>query len=164
MVPVRPTNIVQTIHDITRGIVKGMGGVAEKKPLKGVNVVVCATDVHEFGKEICKSICIEAGANVFDLGSQVSTEEIADAIRETESGVVLISTFNGIALSYAREVVETLKRNNLSVRIIMGGLLNENRDGSDLPVDVSADVAALGIDCSNRADKLVENILAAVAG
>ena len=161
-IPVRPTNIIKTINDVTRGLMKDMDGVAQKQPLKGINVVVCATDVHEFGKEICKSICLEAGANVFDLGSQVMTEEIADAIRETESKVVLISTFNGIALSYAKETLETLKKNNLNPKVIMGGLLNENQDGSDLPVDVTKEIEALGIDCSNKADKLVENILAAV--
>ncbi len=161
-VPVRPTNIIKTINDVTHGIIENMDGVADNKPLAGVNVVVVASDIHEFGKEICKSICLEAGANVFDLGSQVATDEIADAIRETESKVVLVSTFNGIALSYAKEMLESFKKNNLGPKIIMGGLLNENQDGSDLPVDVTKEIEALGIDCSNKAELLVDNILAAV--
>lgn len=161
-VPVRPTNIIKTINDVTHGLLGEMGDTVEKQPLKGVNVVVVASDIHEFGKEICKSICLEAGANVFDLGSQVATEEIADAIRETESNVVLVSTFNGIALSYAREMMESFRKNNLNPKVIMGGLINENQDGSDLPVDVTKEVEALGIDCSNKADRLVENILQAV--
>ena len=38
-----------------------------------------------------------------------------------------VPTFNGIALSYAKELITAMKENDLSdVRVIMGGLLNEN--------------------------------------
>jgi len=42
----------------------------------------------------------------------------------------------------------------------MGGLINENMDGSDLPVDVTEQVRALGVNCDNKAEDLVKNILA----
>jgi len=44
----------------------------------------------------------------------------------------------------------------------MGGLINENQDGSDVPVDVSKEVAALGVNCTNKAEQLVSDILSAV--
>lgn len=159
-IPVRPTNIIKTINTITKSLIDRMGDVGTAKALSGLKVITCATDVHEFGKEICKSICIEAGADVFDLGSQVPTEEIIDAIRETESSVLLISTFNGIALSYASELIDLLRKYDLHVQIIMGGLINETRGGSDLPVDVTAEVTQLGITCIKQADSLVNDILA----
>lgn len=159
-VPVRPTNIIKTINNLTRGLIAKLDNIEKSKPLENIKIIVCATDIHEFGKEICKSLCLEAGADVFDLGSQVSTEEIVDAIRETESSVLLISTFNGIALSYAKETVATLKKHNISIHIFMGGLINENQDGSDLPVDVSKDVERLGIYCVPEAETLIERIKA----
>ena len=52
------------------------------------------------------------------------------------------------------------KENHIDAKLIMGGLINENRDGSDLPVDVTEQVRALGVNCDNKAEDLVKNILA----
>ena len=160
-VPVRPTNIIQTITTIKDNLIQKIGGI-EEQPLQGINIIVGSTDVHEFGKEICKSIVLKAGATVFDLGATVATAELIDAIKETESNIVLISTFNGIALSYAKEVLAVFAQNNINARLIMGGLINENQDGSDVPVDVSKEIVALGINCTNKAECLIEDILNAV--
>lgn len=161
-VPVRPTDIVSTInkkeHKISDHIDHLVGS------LKGYNLIVASTDVHEFGKEIVKSVLLQADANVYDLGSSVTVQEIVDTVKETESSVVLISTFNGIALSYAKELITAMKENDLSdVKLIMGGLLNENKDGSDLPIDVADDLKELGISCDNKAENLVKNIKALTA-
>lgn len=71
-----------------------------------------------------------------NLGAYVEPREIADTLIETGSHIILISTFNGIALTYAREVLGCLKKANLKAIVIMGGLLNENMPGEELPVDV----------------------------
>lgn len=160
--PVRPTDIIQTITGIQNKLLSRMDTSADRPPLKGINIIVCSTDVHEFGKEICKSIVTKAGANVFDLGSTVAPEELKEAINETESKIVLISTFNGIALSYAQEALKVFADNNIKAHIFMGGLINENQAGSDVPVDVSKEITALGINCSNQADQLVNDILTKV--
>lgn len=162
-IPIRPTSIIQTINQKKEDLLNKIGDLDEK-PLKDVKVVMGTTDVHEFGKEVCKSIIKEAGATVFDLGATVSTAEFADAVLETESKVVIISTYNGIALSYATEILEEFKKNKIDAKIIMGGLLNENQDGSDLPVDVSKEVENLSINCDNDAEKLIDNILKIVNG
>jgi methylmalonyl-CoA mutase cobalamin-binding subunit len=156
-VPVRPTNIIKTILDKKDNLIRNMVGV-EKKALEGIRVIVGCTDVHEFGKEICKAIINEAGGIVFDLGSTVSTEALVDAIYETEAKVVLISTFNGIALSYASEAVAAFQNSGLNVKLIMGGLLNENKDGSDLPVDVTRELTEMGVNCSNQMEYLIDYI------
>lgn len=42
----------------------------------------------------------------------------------------------------------------------MGGLLNENLEGSELPVDVTKQLKELGVQCDNVAENLVEVLLA----
>lgn len=157
-VPVRPTSIIQIIN-IQQDEVMGKIKNIDEKPLTGINVVVGATDVHEFGKEICKNILSSAGANVFDLGSTISIDELADTIIETESKVALVSTYNGIALSFAKDMLKKFKEENIDIPVIMGGRLNENMEGSELPVDVSKEIAALGINADNDAEGLIDYIL-----
>ena len=154
--PVRPTNIVMTIIKKQEDICNKIDSI--DGALYGYRVVVGSTDVHEFGKEIVKNVLLKAGATVFDLGSNVPTKEIFDTLIETESKYVVISTFNGIALSYAKEVVEGLKKQNLRASLIMGGLLNECQDGSDLPVDVTKELKEMGINCDNTAENLIQII------
>ncbi|MBP9627140.1 MAG: methylmalonyl-CoA mutase, partial [Synergistaceae bacterium] len=72
---------------------------------------------------------------------------------------VAISTYNGIALSYAQDVVEGIKKNKLDAKLLMGGLLNENLDNSALAVDVTDRIAELGVNTDNDATKIVDGIL-----
>lgn len=155
-IPVRPTDIVSTINkkqDAISGKIENIEG-----SLTGSKVIVGSTDVHEFGKEIVKNVLLKADASVFDLGTSVTVSEIIDTVIESESTVILMSTFNGIALSFAQELLAALKEKNLDVHVVMGGLLNENKDGSDLPVDVTEDLVKLGVNCDNDAEKLIDTI------
>lgn len=155
-IPVRPTDIVWTINDKEKRISGSIENL--QKSLQDVKIVIGSTDVHEFGKEIVKSILLKAGAKIFDLGTSVEPHEVIDTIIETESKFVIMSTFNGIALSYAKNLCELLKENNLKTTFFMGGLLNENMDGGGLAVDVSDKLKDLGVICSNDVNLLIDEI------
>lgn len=157
-IPVRPTSIIQTMSKIQEDIVSRQK-FEKQGPLTDVNVVLGSTDVHEFGKEIIKNVLKKAGANVFDLGTTVSVAEIADTVIETGSNVVLMSTYNGIAYSFGKNLVESLEEANLEdVNIIMGGRLNEPIDGNDLPIDVSYKLKEMGINTDNDVETIVDLI------
>lgn len=158
-VPVRATSIVKEIGKQQDKIISGIDGLDEQ-PLKGVNLVVLSTDVHEFGAEIAKNVMTKAGANVFDLGTNVAVEELGDAVIETGSSAILVSTYNGIAYSFGKEMMKKFKEMNIDIPVIMGGRLNEPMDGSDLPVDVADKLAEMGINVDNDIDKIVPYLTA----
>jgi len=155
--PVKPTDVIKTLQDKQNKVFASAGHI--ERELEGMKVLVGTTDIHDYAKEMIKSLCNVAGANVFDLGTYVTAQEIIENILETESKVVVISTYNGIALSFAKELVRLVNKNSLGdVVIIMGGLINENMDGSMLAVEVTEDVKALGINCDNRMETIVPTI------
>jgi methylmalonyl-CoA mutase cobalamin-binding subunit len=119
---------------------------------------VGSTDIHSYGKEMVKSLCKSANATVFDLGTYVTPQEIVENVLETESSVVIMSTYNGIALSFAQEVVALLKQHDLDVKLFLGGMINENQNGSSLAVDVSDEVKALGVNCDNRMETIISSV------
>ncbi|WP_130862627.1 cobalamin-dependent protein [Bacilliculturomica massiliensis] len=158
-IPVRPTNSVSDLKRQEHSIIVQIPGL--EKSLEGVKVVICTTDVHEFGKQIIKDILIEAGATVFDLGTSIGTAEVLDAVIETECKVVLVSTYNGIAYSYGKELLEGLEKRKLDgVSVIMGGLLNEDLDGDELAEDVSDKLKEMGIHADNKAEEIIDVIKA----
>lgn len=157
-VPVMPTSIVQTINKIQDEALAKQSFEGDG-PLSGVAVVVGSTDVHEFGKEVIRNYLRKAGAKVFDLGVSVSIGEIADTLVETGSKVLCMSTYNGMAYSFARDLMEELKRTGMEdTHVLMGGRLNEAMDGSDVPIDVTDKLTAMGVNADNNLDTIVETI------
>lgn len=157
-VPVMPTSIVQTINKIQDDALAKQNFEGEG-PLSGVSVVVGSTDVHEFGKEVIRNYLRKAGAKVFDLGVSVSIGEIADTLIETGSKVLCMSTYNGMAYSFARDLMAELKRTGMEdTHVLMGGRLNEAMDGSDVPIDVTDKLVAMGVNADNSLDTIVETI------
>lgn len=155
-VPVRPTSIVQTITKIQDDALSKQAFESKEDPLAGINVVVGSTDVHEFGKEVIKNVLKKAGATVFDLGTSVSIAEIADTLIETGSHIVCMSTYNGMAYSFGRDLTENLRENHLdNTSVFMGGRLNEAMDGSDVPIDVTDKLVKMGINADNDVDTIV---------
>lgn len=156
-IPVKPTDAFKDLAAKTNAIMVQIDGL--KDSLAGTKVIVATTDVHEFAKQMIKEILLEAGATVFDLGSTVSTAEVLDAIIETECKVVLISTYNGIAYSYGKELLDGMQQRNLNnIGVIMGGLLNEDLDGDELAEDVSGELRGMGINADNSAKDIVEAV------
>lgn len=157
-IPVWPSNIVKKITDIGDELVSGIAGLDEK-PLDGVNIVMGSTDIHVFGKEVIKRILREAGANIYDLDQSVATSDLVDTAIETESAVICVSTHNGLAYSYAKELSDKLDEKGLGkVFVVMGGLMNEALPGKDLPEDVSEMIAGLGFNVDNDAEKIISVI------
>lgn len=159
-VPIKPTSIVQTITKIQNDAI-AKNDFQEEAPLRGINVVVGSTDVHEFGKEVIRNVLREAGATVFDLGVAVSISEIADTLVETGSNIVCMSTYNGMAYSFGRDLLAALKDAELGdTHVVMGGRLNEAMDGSDVPIDVTDKLVKMGINADNDIEKIVGTVLA----
>ncbi len=157
-IPIRPTSIVQTINKIQDNALAKQN-FEEKGPLTGINIVVGSTDVHEFGKEVVRNILRKAGATVFDIGTSVSIHEIADTLIETGSTIVCMSTYNGMAYSFAKDLLANLEDAGLAqTYVLMGGRLNESLDGSDVPIDVTERLKKMKINADNDIDTMVSAI------
>ena len=158
-IPVKPTSIVQTITKIEDDAIAKQSFTAGDGPLAGITAVVGSTDVHEFGKEVIRNYLRKAGAQVFDLGTSVAISEIIDNLIETGSKVLCMSTYNGMAYSFARDLLKALKENGLEdTHVLMGGRLNEAMDGSDVPIDVTDKLTAMGINTDNNIDTIAQVI------
>jgi len=150
--PVWPTDMTRRISRIREESLQKIS----KDSLDGTTAVVSSTDVHEFGKEVVKDVLTTAGAKVYDLGTDVSPEEIAETAVETDAAYICVSTYNGIALTFARRLLEVLSKNQVSCPVFMGGMLNETQENGSLPVDVTGKLKDLGVICTKTADEIVD--------
>jgi 5-methyltetrahydrofolate--homocysteine methyltransferase len=95
----------------------------------GVNVkgkIIVATvkdDLHDIGKNIVSVLLRGAGYNVKDLGNNVSTQAIVDAVKEEKPQFLGLSALLTSTMARMTEVIQTLEQDGLreQVKIIVGG-------------------------------------------
>jgi hypothetical protein len=131
------------LNDMALDWVAGQGPLAPTKPLK---VCIGTTDVHEHGKYLVEQALEGLGVEPVDAGVAVDPENLVACAVDNGADVIAISTYNGVALSYAAAVKEETQKRGLVLPILIGGRLNQipKDSNSGLPVDVTREIADLG--------------------
>jgi len=107
-------------------------------------------DVHAHAIMIIHELLSRTGAEISNLGSEISPDQIARAAESCGAEAILISTHNGMALEYAQRLKAELARYDLDAPVVMGGILNQKVEDAALPVDVTTDIKELGFHTSPR--------------
>jgi 5-methyltetrahydrofolate--homocysteine methyltransferase len=86
-------------------------------------IVLCTVygDVHDIGKNLVKTIFVNNGYTVYDLGKQVPLHRIIEKIKETNSDAVGLSALLVSTSKQMQYFVEYAKQNNLNIPVLCGG-------------------------------------------
>jgi 5-methyltetrahydrofolate--homocysteine methyltransferase len=97
-------------------------GRDDKTPARIVLATVRG-DVHNIGKDIVAVLLKGAGFEVYDLGTDVSSEALVDKLKETGAGILGMSGLLTPSFDSMKETVEAVKQAGLrdKVKIIIGG-------------------------------------------
>jgi methylmalonyl-CoA mutase cobalamin-binding domain/chain len=140
---------------------KAEAWVAGQAPLatgRRLSICIGTTDVHEHGKYLVEQAFEGLGVDPLDAGVAVDPEELVNRAVENGADAIAISTYNGVALSYAAAVKKELEKRDLSLPVLIGGRLNEipKDSNSGLPVDVTREIAELGCKPCANLDEMLE--------
>ena len=113
--------------------------------LSGRRVLLASTDVHEHGLLLIDKLLQQAGCRAVNIGAERNPDEVVLAGVRSGAEIIFISTHNGMALEYARNVLDEMEEQNVSIPICMGGVLNQNTEEGTVPVEVSSDLERMGI-------------------
>jgi methylmalonyl-CoA mutase cobalamin-binding subunit len=143
-VPVIPTD---TLKDFVAARLAIERQFAARRPAEppDMRIVVASTDIHEYGVRLLAAGLREVGVEPMMAGLSLDADELADLVLEADATAVLVSTHNGMALTYGRRLMDELAARRLQPLVAFGGTLNEDVDGGDAPVDVSDALRALGV-------------------
>ncbi len=163
--PVLETDLVKSTMEERERLLAALRGRREEEAIRGMKVLVTSTDVHEFAPFLLTSTLSAVGTDVIDFGINRDPEDIVKAVIETAADAVVISTHNGVARNFGQLLMRELESAGAGgTPVFMGGVLNEDVDGSDVPRDVSADLNATGIQTPGTIDRLVEALIERRAG
>ena len=134
--------------------------VALSAPLSGIQtrakLIVGSTDIHEYALFLLIDALDTLGIEAIVAGTSVDPEEFADLALEADADALLVSTHNGMALSYAEELKKAVESRSLNIPIAMGGTLNQDIEGETAPVDVRDDLRKLGVRVCDQITDVVD--------
>src|SRR5215218_1794175 len=163
--PVLETDLVRKTMEERERLLVELQGRREEEAIRGMKVLVTSTDVHEFAEFLLSSTLAAVGTEVIDFGVNRDPEDIVKAVIETDADAVVITTHNGVARAFGQRLMKELDVAGAGeVAVFMGGVLNEDVAGSDVPIDVSTDLNANGIATPGTIDRLVDALVERRAG
>ncbi|MGC1166943.1 MAG: cobalamin-dependent protein [Solirubrobacterales bacterium] len=158
--PVLQTDLVKSTMVERERLLAELAGRGRERAVRGMKVLVTSTDVHEFAEFLLSSALGAIGTEVIDFGINRDPEDIVKAVIETDADAIVVTTHNGVARSFGQRLVRELAvAHARDVPVFMGGVLNEDVDGSEIPIDVSADLNASGIKTPGTIDRLVDALI-----
>jgi 5-methyltetrahydrofolate--homocysteine methyltransferase len=86
-------------------------------------IATVAGDLHDIGKNIVSIMIKGAGYEVIDLGADVPTENIVNAVKEAQAPYLGLSALLTTTMRVMQEVIDKLKEEGLrdSVKVLIGG-------------------------------------------
>lgn len=128
-----------------RNRVKTIFGAGGKKPKDAIQLVVGSTDIHEYAMFLIIEGLQQVGIQPIVAGTSVDPDEFADLALEAGASAILISTHNGMALTYAQQLQKECADRGLDLKIAMGGTLNQDVEGLNAPIDVKEQLKEIGV-------------------
>lgn len=113
--------------------------------VNGKRFVVASSDVHEHAAGALAQLLSETDAEVIYLGAEKNPSDLVAILQQQPADALLLSTHNGMALEYARQLKRLLDDAALSPAVIIGGVLNQKVETHALPVPVIDELKALGM-------------------
>jgi methylmalonyl-CoA mutase cobalamin-binding subunit len=158
--PVLETDLVKSTMEERERLLRELSNTREAGAIRGMKVLVTSTDVHEFAQFLLVSALAAAGTEVVDLGINRDPEDIVRAALASGAEAMVISTHNGVARTFAQRLMEQMRASAAGeVPVFMGGVLNEDIRGSEIPIDVTADLNATGIRTPGTIDRLIGGLV-----
>jgi len=129
---------------------------------------VVGNDVHVVANRLIDISLNERGFEVFNLGVNTYLEEFIDAVIETDADVVLISSLNGEAEGWSRDLPLLKSKYNLKdVVFVIGGNLAVGEVDPDEMVekyrDYGFDLVFHQVDLNEGLDRLEDYLKASVS-
>jgi len=163
--PVQLTDMFGKTYAASEEILKHLPKPAQPRALKVAptgraprGVALGATDVHEHALFIIERALQAMGFAPVMLGTELNPVELIRLARKSGADVIVVSTYNGMALEVGKALRRELDRLGLQIPVYMGGRLNQGVEGQALPVDVADDLAQLGFTPCQTIPELLQKL------
>lgn len=112
--------------------------------------VICTVkgDLHDIGKNLVKMMLEGVGINCIDLGTDVSAEQVVEAVKEKDVQIVALSSLLTTTMEYHKDVLDALTEAGFrdKVKVMVGGAPVSEDFAKQVGADAYASDAATAAD------------------
>lgn len=123
---------------------------SEGKAKARIVIATVKGDIHDIGKNIVALMLKNYGFEVYDLGKDVSAEEIIEAAREKKAQIIGLSALMTTTMMEMRAVIELAKKEGLSVKFMVGGAVVTESFAKEIGADGYSEDAYSAVKLANR--------------
>lgn len=130
---------------------------AQREMLGKVVLGTAKGDIHDIGKNLVGTMLSASGFEVFDLGTNVPTDQFLAKVKAVEADIVGVSALLTTTMMGQKTVIEAMKKEGLhpKVKVIIGGAAVTPKWATDIGADGYARSA---MDAVELAKKLVSKV------
>lgn len=165
-IPWVETPVIGELNTTATRILGNVADHAENIRAAHLTICVATTDVHEYGKILLEKVLREIGVTVIDGGVSTDPDKLAALADATGAQAIALSTYNGVALRFLRDLKMCLNKTGCEIPVYIGGKLNQIPDDSNtsLPVDVDSELSRLGAFPCDCVESMIESLAADQCG
>lgn len=101
--------------------------------------VICTVkgDLHDIGKNLVKMMLEGVGIECVDLGVDISSEQVVEAVRESGARVVCLSSLLTTTMDYQKDIIDALTLAGLrdKVKVMVGGAPLDGKFAENIGAD-----------------------------
>ena len=116
---------------IKRGFSRG----AQSKKLKVV-IATVKGDIHDIGKNIVRTLLVNYGFEVFDLGRDVQPSAVVDAVKRTGAQVCGLSALMTTTVQSMAQTIRLLRESCPGVKVVAGGAVMNEEYAAAIGADI----------------------------
>ena len=119
--------------------------VLRDKDSSDMPTIVVATvegDIHDIGKNLVVLMLRNYGFNVIDLGKDVPCDVIIKSAKDNNASIIGLSALMTTTMVKMKDVVEAVKENGLSCKVIIGGAVITESYAEEIGADGYSEDAA----------------------
>ena len=117
---VRSADVVQSALEVIKPFLISKSGEEKKE---AVILGTIQGDIHDFGKNIVRTLLVANGVQVIDLGKDVHGRAFIEAARKHNSRMLAISILMSTSLAFAADLLELLRQEEIrdQFKVVVGG-------------------------------------------
>ncbi|MCR5508980.1 MAG: homocysteine S-methyltransferase family protein [Lachnospiraceae bacterium] len=96
-------------------------GSDDNGPTAKIVIATVKGDIHDIGKNLVSLMLKNYGFEVYDLGKDVSREEIIDKAAEVDADIIALSALMTTTMQEMREVIKYAREKGVRAQIMIGG-------------------------------------------
>lgn len=136
----------QTVSDVFEVIKQKFGNTTSEENNKKLILATVKGDVHDIGKNIVKVLCENYGYQVYDLGKDVTKEQIVEKAQANNVEVIGLSALMTTTVASMEDIIKYVKEQIPNAKVIVGGAVLTDEYAHKINADYYAKDALEGVD------------------